>query len=149
MLEEAMSTCSRSQQCSILFCDEMSSVVSHLDKPILEHLCEEVTGNFQDGFLLEVADGVPVGAAVPMEFLYGLDVTDDEGTIALNLLPMVVASNIQPGGGGGGGGCVAETDSGGGLLGMAARFHLLRTCEQQLRGTLEGIDALLGIALLP
>ena len=31
-----------------------------------------------------------------------------------------------------------------GVRGMAARFHLLRVCEQAVNKSLEGIDALLG-----
>lgn len=134
-MEEAIKTCSHSQQCSILFCDEMCLVVSQLDSAILAHLCEEVTTSFQDTFLVEVTDGVPEGVStVPMEFLYGLDPTD-EGSIALNLLPMIVDPKARSGGG-----VVGETK----LLEMAAKFHLLRTCEQQLNSSLEGIDALLG-----
>lgn len=128
VLEEAMTTCSRSQQCTILFCDEICSVVSELDDAILSHLCEEVTNSFQESYLVEVTDGVPEGMGVPAEFRYGLDSTE-EGSIALNLLPMIVAS---------------KTDPEGGVVAMAAKFYLLRTCEKQLNGNLEGIDALLG-----
>ena len=60
-----------------------------------------------------------------MELLYGLD-TVEEGSIALNLLPLVS-----------GGGCE-------GVRGLAARFHLLRVCEATVNQNLEGIDALLG-----
>lgn len=131
-----MTTCSRSQQCSILFCDEMCSVVPHLNVSILEHLCEQVTSTFQDTFLVEAANGVPQEVGLPMGFCYGLDEdVSDDGSIALNLLPMVLASKSSPEGG---------AANGDGLIGMAARFHLLRTCEQQLNGNLEGIDALLG-----
>lgn len=133
VLEEAMTTCARSQQCTILFCDEICSIVSELDDSIISHLCEEVTNSFQEAFLVEVTDGVPGEVGVPAEFRYGLDSTE-EGSIALNLLPMVVASKTNPEGG---------------VVGMAAKFHLLRTCEKQLNGNLEGVDALLGIVHFP
>ena len=118
----------------ILFCDEMCGVVSHLDGSLLSFLCEEITNTFQDTFLVEVGDDLPQGG-VAMDYLYGLDSTE-EGSIALNLLPMILAAKTSSEGGG--------VAGGEGLVGMAARFCLLRTCEQQLNGNLEGIDALLG-----
>lgn len=102
--------------------------MSELDDAILSHLCEVITNSFQEEFLVEVTDGIPEGLGIPAEFRYGLDSTE-EGSIALNLLPMIVAS---------------KTDPEGGVVAMAAKFHLLRTCEKQLNGNLEGIDALLG-----
>ena len=130
-------TCSRSEECSILFCDEMSCIVAHLEASILGHLSERVTSLFQDAFLLEMTDGAPQGVGIPLDFLYGLDSTD-EGSIVLNVLPMVVAA--RTGGMTKGGG----TKSKEGLVGMAALFRLLRKCEKQLNGNLEVIDALLG-----
>ena len=114
----------------------MCLVVSELDSSILEYLCEEITSSFQDTFLAEVAEGVPRDTPVSMEFLYGLDCTE-EGSIALNLLPMIMAKPEE-------GGVAGETK----LLEMAAKFHLLRTCEQRLNNSLEGIDALLGIGYM-
>ena len=108
MLQEAMKTCSRSQQCMILFCDEICLVLSDLDDAIVSHLCVEVMTSFQETFLVEVTEGIPEGLGFPMEFRFGLDSTE-EGSIALNLLPMVVA---------------AKTDPEGGVVGMAAKFHL-------------------------
>lgn len=72
-----------------------------------------------------------------MNLLYGLD-AEEEGSIALNLLPLVM------GVGGSGEGVKGE-----GVRGMAARFHLLRVCEQAVNKSLEGIDALLGEYSLP
>ena len=134
MLDEVMATCSYSGECSVLFCDEMSSVVDHLDSSLLTHLCEKVTNDFQDSLLVEMTDGIPEGLGIPVEYTHGLDSTD-EGSIALNLLPLVIASRRSQEGG---------VVKGEGLIDMAARFHLLRKCEQQLNGSLEGIDALLG-----
>ncbi len=135
-----MKTCRQSTM--ILFCDEMCGVLSHLDGSLLGYLCSEVTNTFQDTFLVEMTDSIPQAGrvGVAMDFLYGLDTTE-EGSVALNLLPMVLAAKTTSEGGGGGG-----RASGEGLVAMAAKFHLLRTCEQQLNGNLEGIDALLGMA---
>ena len=75
-----------------------------------------------------MTDGVPDNSGIPLEFLYGLDSTD-EGSIGLNLLPMVISK---------------DGDGGEGLVAMAAQFRLLRTCEHHMNMSLESIDALLG-----
>ena len=131
-----MVTCSHSQECSVLFSDEMSCVVPRLDAFLLEFLGDQVTSKFQDTYLEEMADGAPQVGGVSMEYLYSLD-TVDEGSIALNLFPMVVEA--RAGGKGEKGGDKKE-----GLVGMASQFHLLRKCELQMNGNLDGIDALLG-----
>lgn len=128
--------CSHSQECYILFCDEMCSIATELDRSILTYLCESVTGTFQDTFLVEASEGAPdETCGVSVDLLYGLDDTE-EGSIALNLLPMVVHSRVNPDS--------SLVTKGEGLFGMAAQFHLLRICEQQLNNNLEAVDALLG-----
>ena len=49
MLDDVMRSCSRSPESSILFCDEMSSVVQKgtLDTAVLRHLGDEITTKFQ------------------------------------------------------------------------------------------------------
>lgn len=144
LLEEVMSTCSHSQECSVLFCDEMSGVVPQLASFILEHLGDQVTGKFQDTYLSEITDGIPQGAGVSMEYLYGLDTTD-EGSIGLNLFPMIVEARTNVGRGGAEGAASAAADKKEErLVGMASMFRLLRKCELQINGNLDGIDALLG-----
>lgn len=137
MLDDVMATCSHSQECSILFYEEMSSVVADLSSSILSYLCEQVTTLFQDTFLVETADGLPEDLSVPVEFLYALD-DMEEGSIALNLLPMLLASSREERGGG------RRRSGGDDLAKMAAQFHLIRMCEQKLNGNLEAVDALLG-----
>jgi len=130
-----MVTCSHSEECSVLFSDEMSGVVSCLDRSLLEHLGDQVTGKFQETYLVEMADGVSERGGVSTEYLYGLDSTD-EGSIALNVFPMVVDSRSNGEG----------REKREGLVGMASLFGLLRRCEVQMNGSLDGIDALLGKA---
>ena len=133
MLDDVMQSCSRSPDSTILFCDEMAGVVQQgaMDRTILRHLCDEITAKFQDVFLVESTDPLPTDVGLPLELAYGLD-TEEEASIALNLMPNVV----QPGEKG--------QENGAGLRGMVAQFRLMRMCEQMLSGNLEGIDALLG-----
>ena len=92
----------------------------------------QVTSSFQDDFLIEATDPLPSDAGLPLKLLYGLD-AEEEGSIAINLLPLVM-----------GVGEAGEGVKGEGVRAMAARFHLLRVCEQAINQNLEGIDALLG-----
>ena len=136
MLDDVMQSCSRSPESTILFCDEMASVVQQggMDQTILRHLCDETTARFQDVFLIESTDPPPNDVndvGLPLELAYSLD-TEEEASIALNLMPNVV----QPGEKG--------QEKGASLRGMVAQFRLMRVCEQTLSGNLEGIDALLG-----
>lgn len=133
MLDDVMQSCSHSPESTILFCDEMASVVQQggMDQTILRHLCDEITARFQDVFLIESSDPLPTDVGLPLELAYSLD-TEEEASIALNLMPNVV----QPGEKG--------QEKGASLRGMVAQFRLMRVCEQTLSGNLEGIDALLG-----
>ena len=133
LLEEVMLTCSHSEECAVLFSDEMSGVVPCLDHSLLEYLGGQVTEKFQETYLVEIADGVPQKGGVSMDYLYSLDTTD-EGSIALSLFPMVVDDRTSGEG----------REKKEGLVGMASLFRLLRMCEVQLNGNLDGIDALLG-----
>ncbi len=92
MLDDVICSCSRSPDLSILFYDEMSSVVVRgtLDSSLLRHLCEEMTSKFQDVYLVESTDSASEDHGLPVELAYGLDSTD-EGSVALNLLPMVMS----------------------------------------------------------
>ncbi len=90
MLDDVICSCSRSPDLSILFYDEMSSVVFRgtLDPALLRHLCEEATSKFQDVYLIESTDSLPVDLGLPLELVYGLD-NVEEGSVAVNLLPLV------------------------------------------------------------
>ena len=47
MLEDVLKSCESSPECTIIFCDEMSSVVKSLDHSFLEDLSEKITTWFQ------------------------------------------------------------------------------------------------------
>ena len=91
MLDDMMHSCFRSPDSSILFCDEMSSVVRQgvIDPGLVRYLSEETTSKFQDVYLVEITDSLPEDLGVPLEFSFGLD-NMEEGSIALNILPMVM-----------------------------------------------------------
>ena len=74
-----------------------------------------------------MSDPLPSLPGIPLEFSYGLDNTE-EGTIALNLLPMVATSPEK-------------------LRAMAAHFHLLCVLVMALHNNLEEVDALLGMCV--
>ena len=124
MLEDVLKSCKSSPECTIIFCDEMSSVVGSLDAAFLTDLSEKITTLFQDTFLVENTDPLPNIPGIPLEFSHGLDDTE-EGTIALNLVPMLFSSPER-------------------VRAMAAHFHLLCMCVMAQNNTLEEIDALLG-----
>ena len=133
MLDDVMRSCSHSPDSGILFCDEMASAVqsASLDPAVLRHLCDEATAAFQESFLVEITDPLPMDLGVPLEFAFGLD-TSEEGSIAVNLFPLAVQQSKK------------TQERGAVLRGMASQFHLLRISEQMLSGSLEGVDALLG-----
>ena len=74
-----------------------------------------------------MSDPLPSLPGIPLEFSHGLDNTE-EGTIALNLLPMVATSPEK-------------------LRAMAAHFHLLCVLVMALHNNLEEVDALLGMCV--
>ena len=125
MLENVLKSCESSAECMIIFCDEMSPVVKSLDHTFLEDLSEKITSLFQDMFLVEITDPLPDIPGIPLDFCHGLD-NSEEGTIALNLLPMVVSSTER-------------------VRAMAAHFHLLCVLVMAQNGNLEDVDALLGV----
>lgn len=128
MLENVLKSCESSPECTIIFCDEMSPVAKSLDRTFLEELSEKITSLFQDTYLVEITDPLPEISGLPLEFSHGLD-DSDEGTIALNLLPMVVNSTDR-------------------LRAMAAHFHLLCVLVMAQNGNLEEVDALLGMCVV-
>ena len=91
---------------------------STVDNILVLFLC------YQDTYLVEISDPLPSLPGLPLEFSYGLDNTE-EGTIALNLFPMVAASPER-------------------LRAMAAHFHLLCVLTMTQHNNLEEVDALLG-----
>ena len=124
MLENVLKSCENSPECTIIFCDEMASVVKSLDTSFLEGLNEKITSLFQDTYLVEITDPLPTFPGIPLDFSHGLD-NPDEGTIAVNLLPMAVNSHER-------------------LRAMAAHFHLLCVIVMAMNNSLEEVDALLG-----
>lgn len=84
---------------------------------------------YQDTYLVEISDPLPNLPGIPLEFSHGLDNTE-EGTIALNLFPMVAASSER-------------------LRAMAAHFHLLCVLVMAQHNNLEEVDALLGTCPIP
>ncbi len=46
-LEDVLKSCESSAECTIIFCDEMSSVAKSLDHSFLEDLSEKITTLFQ------------------------------------------------------------------------------------------------------
>ncbi len=83
--------------------------------------------NHQDTYLVEISDPLPTLPGIPLEFSHGLDNTE-EGTIAVNLLPLVVSSPER-------------------LRAMAAHFHLLCVLTMTQHNNLEEVDALLGTSV--
>ena len=96
MLDDVMRSCSRSPDSTILFSDEMASVVQRgtLDPAVLRYLSDEATSKFQDIYLIESSCDLLTDLGLPLEFAFGLD-SVEEGSIALNVLPMVMRQVIS------------------------------------------------------
>jgi len=143
LLEMANTCIKKDPEAAALYYDELSSVVGtgNLDSRVVHWIAENIVSFFQDEFIVNL-DSFEKGKNV--ELLYDLDGSD--GGIALNLFQLLLkdqASSRQ-----------ASSSSSSGrvsssVLYMNSLFRLIATCEKvQQKGSLEGIDALLGCPLV-
>nr|XP_032827661.1 Fanconi anemia group D2 protein isoform X2 [Petromyzon marinus] len=143
--------CDGSAESTALYCDELATLIhtGALHPKVQAWIGENILTDFQDDYVVDVQPGKePPGddCVLPMRLCYNLEEEEDsEGSIAINLLPLlannVLARKAQPGG----------PDSSKRLVShvcLASHFRLLRLGEEALNdGNLEGIDALLGCPL--
>ncbi|XP_060605548.1 Fanconi anemia group D2 protein-like [Ruditapes philippinarum] len=141
LLTLVRSSSSKSPEAFALFMDELSTIIAQgkLQSKVENWISENLTVDFQENFVVDIADGVPEESGnIPVASVHGLD-DERDGGIAINLLPLVVQKYA----------CktalTAYTESGvTDPLCMSPSVRLLRVCEERQHGTLENIDALLG-----
>ncbi|RMX53291.1 hypothetical protein pdam_00015249, partial [Pocillopora damicornis] len=143
MLEMIRNSTNQNPEAAALFYDELARIiqVGGIDPKIEAWISETVVADFQDDFLVD-REPPTESLGVPMELSYALDEAE-EGSIAVNMLPLLLASRN-------GAKSKDKIDSGpASLICLAPHFRLLRVCEEsQHKGDLEGIDALLGCPLV-
>lgn len=143
MLDLIRNRISQAPEAAALFYDELSRVIQlgGIDPKIESWISETVVGDFQDDFLVD-REAPITSESVPLELLYALD-ESEEGSIAVNLLPLLLASRNSTNNN-------EKADRAPvSLICLAPHFRLLRACEEsQHKGNLEGIDALLGCPLI-
>lgn len=135
IITDTMQSCSQTQETAALFCDEMCVAIrqSKMEPSVLRFLCDTVTQQYQETFLIDSSDKLPDNLGVPVQLCYGLDSLDQDN-IALNLLPVAMATQ--------------GPERNFILQRVSSQFKLLRVCEQLLNsGSLEAIDALLGMCV--
>ncbi|XP_022805734.1 Fanconi anemia group D2 protein-like [Stylophora pistillata] len=143
MLEMIRNSTNQTPEAAALFYDELARIIQlgGIDPKIEAWISETVVADFQDDFLVD-REQPTESVGVPMELSYALDEAE-EGSIAVNILPLLLASRK-------GATSKEKLDSvPASLICLAPHFRLLRVCEEsQHKGDLEGIDALLGCPLV-
>uniref|UniRef100_H3BFD2 FA complementation group D2 n=1 Tax=Latimeria chalumnae TaxID=7897 RepID=H3BFD2_LATCH len=153
-LLELVGSCSEhSPEAAALYYDELANLVQKgsLDPQILEWIAKSVLEDFQENFVADVVPAMQGDFLFPLKTLYNLDEEESQSAIAINLLPMLSREFSNKG---------VDRRKGGAkqfcalnsrpmsLVCLPAFFRLLRLCEeQQHKGDLEEIDALLGCPL--
>ncbi|XP_013394620.1 Fanconi anemia group D2 protein [Lingula anatina] len=92
LLQLVRASSSKSPDAAGLFMDELGSVVERgeINQRIEAWISENVISDFQDDYVVDIETGAPKeDGMVPMTLEYGLDDTS-EGTIAVNILPLVI-----------------------------------------------------------
>ncbi|XP_019851845.1 PREDICTED: Fanconi anemia group D2 protein-like isoform X2 [Amphimedon queenslandica] len=137
MLEQVINACTDLSS----FYEEMASVVSEreIHNDFLKYLLEEVTGKFQEIYVIEAVDlttqsDASGGLSTKQQFnLDPIAADGDSDPIAVELFDLLKSSSAQKS-------TLAAS--------LPSHFKLLRTCEQVLNGGLEEVDALLGCPIV-
>nr|XP_048714882.1 Fanconi anemia group D2 protein isoform X2 [Caretta caretta] len=142
--------CEQSPEALALYYDELANLIEkqkgNLDSQILERIGKSVVEDFSNDFVVDltpVVDGVHL---FPVKSLYNLDEDESQGTIVINLLPLLSQNWL-----GKSVGEMATRNQGKKIVSpecLCPSFRLLRlyTTEQH-NGSMEEIDALLGCPL--
>ncbi|XP_043406778.1 Fanconi anemia group D2 protein isoform X2 [Chelonia mydas] len=142
--------CEQSPEALALYYDELANLIEkqkgNLDSQILERIGKSVVEDFSNDFVVDltpVVDGVHL---FPVKSLYNLDEDESQGTIVINLLPLLsqnwLGKSVDE---------MATRNQGKKIVSpecLCPSFRLLRlyTTEQH-NGSMEEIDALLGCPL--
>uniref|UniRef100_A0A8C3T1S5 FA complementation group D2 n=1 Tax=Chelydra serpentina TaxID=8475 RepID=A0A8C3T1S5_CHESE len=141
--------CEQSPEALALYYDELANLIEkqkgNLDSQILERIGKSVVEDFSNDFVVDLTPAVDGVHLFPVKSLYNLDEDESQGTIVINLLPLLSQNSL-----------VKSVDemtisSFSRIVSpecLSPSFRLLRlyTTEQH-NGSMEEIDALLGCPL--
>ncbi|TFK03996.1 E3 ubiquitin-protein ligase makorin-1 [Platysternon megacephalum] len=142
--------CEQSPEALALYYDELANLIEkqkgNLDSQILEQIGKSVVEDFSNDFVVDLTPAVDGVHLFPVKSLYNLDEDESQGTIVINLLPLLsqnwVGKSVDE---------MATRNQGKKIVSpecLSPSFRLLRlyTTEQH-NGSMEEIDALLGCPL--
>ncbi|XP_046358167.2 Fanconi anemia group D2 protein-like [Haliotis rufescens] len=140
LLQLVRTSSTGSPEATCLFLDELSSVISkgNVDPKVVHWISENMIADFQDDFVVDVEESfIQQDHMVPLQDMYNLN-EDTDSSIAINLLPLVVANHKKKAN-------TKESAREPNPTCLSPHFRLVHICEKvQNGGDLEGIDALLG-----
>ncbi|KPP77782.1 Fanconi anemia group D2 protein-like, partial [Scleropages formosus] len=149
-LLELVKSCSEgSPEAAALYYDELSNLLQTctLDLLVQEWIGKSVLEDFQEDFVIDLTPDISGNFPFPAAAMYNLDEDESQGGIAINLLPLLADAFCYKG--------EQWTQSQDkdkkrvSPLCLASFFRLLRLCEEnQHKGDLEEIDALLGCPIM-
>uniref|UniRef100_A0A3Q2QE73 FA complementation group D2 n=1 Tax=Fundulus heteroclitus TaxID=8078 RepID=A0A3Q2QE73_FUNHE len=138
LLELVKSSSESSPEAAALYYDELASLIwsATLDPQVQEMIGTSVLDDFQEDFVVDIGPDITGSFPLPAHVMYNLDEEESQGSIAINLLPLLAKEAQNKG----------ERVS---TLCLSPFFRLLRLCEEKRhQGDLEEIDALLGCPLI-
>uniref|UniRef100_A0A8C9VSW2 FA complementation group D2 n=1 Tax=Scleropages formosus TaxID=113540 RepID=A0A8C9VSW2_SCLFO len=141
-LLELVKSCSEgSPEAAALYYDELSNLLQTCTLDLLvqvhEWIGKSVLEDFQEDFVIDLTPDISGNFPFPAAAMYNLDEDESQGGIAINLLPLLADAFCYKG---------EQRVS---PLCLASFFRLLRLCEEnQHKGDLEEIDALLGCPIM-
>uniref|UniRef100_A0A8C9TTH6 FA complementation group D2 n=1 Tax=Scleropages formosus TaxID=113540 RepID=A0A8C9TTH6_SCLFO len=147
-LLELVKSCSEgSPEAAALYYDELSNLLQTCTLDLLEWIGKSVLEDFQEDFVIDLTPDISGNFPFPAAAMYNLDEDESQGGIAINLLPLLADAFCYKG--------EQWTQSQDkdkkrvSPLCLASFFRLLRLCEEnQHKGDLEEIDALLGCPIM-
>ncbi|KAF7249879.1 Fanconi anemia group D2 protein [Varanus komodoensis] len=148
LLELVCSCCGQVPKALALYYDELASLIQrgNLDLQILKWIGNSMEKDFERDFVIDLLHRNDSVFLFPVKALYSLEDDESEGTIAINLLPMLsqsyLSKNVDD---------TAVKRKEKRLVSpvcLSPSFRLLRICVSELNnGSMEDIDALLGCPL--
>uniref|UniRef100_A0A3Q4GAA2 FA complementation group D2 n=1 Tax=Neolamprologus brichardi TaxID=32507 RepID=A0A3Q4GAA2_NEOBR len=146
LLELVKSSSESSPEAEALYYDELANLIlsSTLDPQVQDMIGKSVLQDFEDDFVVDLGPEISGSFPFPARAMYKLYEDEDQGGIAINLMPLL-AKDIQNKGDRPHDKRIRRVSS----LCLSPFFRLLRLCvEKRHQGDLEEIDGLLGCPLI-
>ncbi|XP_005941174.2 Fanconi anemia group D2 protein [Haplochromis burtoni] len=148
LLELVKSSSESSPEAAALYYDELANLIlsSTLDSQVQDMIGKSVLQDFEDDFVVDLGPEISGSFPFPARAMYKLYEDEDQGGIAINLMPLL-AKDIQNKGDLQN--QVNKAHKRVSSLCLSPFFRLLRLCvEKRHQGDLEEIDGLLGCPLI-